>query len=201
MTFPLTLPGTKPSTVSRWGLPDEAASDIQGLVVSPFAHLPYGMAVFITLDKDCGGAGLKGLLVAGMVTDATEKAEYSGALALTYAGLKPMGLADDVLGTFSTPFREGMTDPDRERRLGDVAADPDVAHGGARHIVHALSILYGKTTGALDALVTRATTPLHDNHAAVAFTIPRTLWPGDADPATPPCEHFGFASCLMVQYD
>lgn len=213
LTFPPTLPGAeplaKPSTVSRWGLPDEAASDIQGLVVSPFAHLPYGIAVFITLNEGCGGAWLKGLLAAGMVTDATEKAASSGALALTYAGLKRMGLAEDVLATFSTPFREGMTDPDRGRRLGDtnpkvrrtadlawsgdVAIDPDTAHGGPRHIVHALSILYAETTGDLDALVTRATTLLHDNHAAVAFTIPLTLWPGDADPATPPREHFGFA--------
>lgn len=200
----------KASTVSRWGLPDEAAEDIQGIVVSPFVHLHYGMAVFVTLDKGCGGAWLQALLGAGMITDATGRSEPSGAVALSYAGLVRMGLDEDVLATFAAPFREGMTDPARQRRLGDSrrearrsdalawsgqAAGPDSSAtlDGQPHIVHALLLLYAPDASALDALVAKATGLMRDCRANAAFTLPLTLQPGGPDPATPPREHFGFA--------
>ena len=52
-------------------------------------------------------------------TDADGKKANAAALAFTWTGLQKMGLCADALASFSAPFREGMYQEDRLRRLGD----------------------------------------------------------------------------------
>ncbi len=201
-------------TVGRWGLDPAVARDLQGLVVSPFAHLRSSVALFIELPPACGGAWLQALLDLGLITDATAKVDPSGAIALTYSGLERMGLPPDVLATFPAPFREGMTDPDRARRLGDWRTGPlppalawsgnvawDHRNGTpfetpptrSRDTVHAILLLYAGTGPALDALSAQARAALLQHGVLRADALPLTLQVGGGSHEQPPREHFGFA--------
>ena len=113
-----------------WKLAPGIAQATQGLVVSGFGSLPTGRALFLTFGADGqwqgGGAWLSTLHEIAPVSPAVppDKASRrapapSVALALTWSGLQRMGLAETALASFSRPFREGMMQTDRLRRLGD----------------------------------------------------------------------------------
>ena len=101
----------------------------QGLVVSGFADLPSGVAMFLEFDwtenrplervTPGKGAWLGMLNDVAPISDADGKDTRAAALAFTWTGLQKIGLGDDALATFSAPFREGMYQEDRLRRLGD----------------------------------------------------------------------------------
>lgn len=96
----------------------------QGLVVSGFASLPTGRALFLEFDwrgveQTGGGAWLRALSRAAPITDADGKEARSAAISFTFNGLRKMGLQANTLASFDRPFQEGMFQVDRLRRLGD----------------------------------------------------------------------------------
>jgi len=93
----------------------------QGLVVSGFSTLPTGRALFLEfLWTGIGGGGwLNVLQTVAKVTDADDPDPRATALAFTWVGLQKMGLSQVALDSFAAPFREGMMQEDRLRRLGD----------------------------------------------------------------------------------
>src|SRR4051794_36317982 len=98
----------------------------QGLVVSGFAHLEYAQALFLCCNGTENGpriksraAWLKRLYSLAPITDADERDERAAALAFTWTGLQEIGLSEGSLASFAEPFREGMYQEDRLRRLGD----------------------------------------------------------------------------------
>lgn len=96
----------------------------QGMVVSGFANLPTGRALFLEFGWDrtlrkAGGAWLDALQKVAPITDADGKDPRSAGLGLTWLGLKKMGLDANALASFDRPFKEGMFQEDRLRRLGD----------------------------------------------------------------------------------
>jgi Dyp-type peroxidase family len=120
----------------------------QGLVVSGFAKLPSAQALFLCCEWPENGpraegkaAWLKTLYSVAPITDAiapitdADKLRPAASLAFTWTGLHKIGLSQDVLATFSAPFREGMYQEDRLRRLGDKVDDDwqkTVIDGGPR---------------------------------------------------------------------
>lgn len=120
---------------SSWRLapPHDAAT--QGLVVSGFAALPTGRALFLAFDWEDGRGNpwLAELLRTAPVTDADGRDPAATAIAFTSTGLARMGLPSAALDSFAAPFREGMMQEDRLRRLGDRRAgrwlDPVIAGG------------------------------------------------------------------------
>lgn len=111
-----------------WKLAENIAPLTQGLVVSGFGSLPTGRALFLTFEDPerpelGGGAWLRTLEQLAPVTAAVPPAgvavEKATALAFTATGLRRMGLPETALASFSRPFREGMFQEDRLRRLGD----------------------------------------------------------------------------------
>jgi Dyp-type peroxidase family len=97
---------------------------VQGIVVSGFASLPTGRALFLEFGWDDvlasgGGAWLEALQQVAPITDADGKDPEAAALALTWEGMRRMGLGANVLASFDRPFKEGMFQEDRLRRLGD----------------------------------------------------------------------------------
>lgn len=116
---------TRPS----WRLMPPHDALTQGLVVSGFADLPSGVAMFLEFDwtenrplervTPGKGAWLGMLNDVAPISDADGKDTRAAALAFTWTGLQKIGLGDDALATFSAPFREGMYQEDRLRRLGD----------------------------------------------------------------------------------
>ena len=190
-----------------WGLPAADAADVQGLVASPFAHLPDAVALFLQVGR--GGAWLRRLMDQGIITAATGQTQPCGAVALTASGLRRIGLPAAVLDTFAAPFLDGMAEPNRQRRLGDdraialwrgawawsgvdPACPPHPPGLGAATTVHALLLLYADGAGALRALQDDALRLVEPEGVRVAFALPMTLRPGGGE-GTPPREHFGFA--------
>lgn len=113
---------SKYSTGDAWKLAEPHAGEAQGIVVSGYAHLPVTQTLLLHFDWESGARGgvwLKALENVAPVTAADGKQDTSVALGITATGLRKMGLAEEVLEGFSTPFLEGMFQVDRMRRLND----------------------------------------------------------------------------------
>jgi hypothetical protein len=105
-----------------WKLKAPHDGETQGLVVSGFGHLPTGRALLLEFQWEGtsgGGAWLRALRTVAPVTDAGGKDMRAAALAFTRQGLTLMGLSQAAIESFSAPFREGMFQEDRLRRIGD----------------------------------------------------------------------------------
>jgi Dyp-type peroxidase family len=131
--------------------------DLQGNVLAGYGN-DFGNALFAFVrvgEMAAGRRWLHELLVAG-VTDATSwdgsKPELTLNVALTYEGLKALGVPDPLLATFPEEFRAGMAS--RAELLGDVGPDsPDRWQLGLREgEPHVLVTVYARSR---DALVRR----------------------------------------------
>jgi deferrochelatase/peroxidase EfeB len=181
------------STPASWGLTGEHARQAQGLVVSPFEHLREAEALFLQLPA--GGAWLAALRARVPITAASGKATPSTAIAFTATGLARIGLDDKTLASFSVPFREGMHEENRRRRLSDLEELATVIPGGPTWrgsdgaptpAVHAVLLLYEGDAAALQTLVANAEQVLQANAVAISHRL--RLWRQEQER-----EHFGFA--------
>jgi deferrochelatase/peroxidase EfeB len=107
-----------------WRLASPQNAKTQALVVGGFSSLPTGRALFLEFvwdekGKKGSGAWLKALAEIAPVTNADGREEKAAALAFAYTGLVRMGLAKSALESFAAPFKEGMMQEDRLRRLHD----------------------------------------------------------------------------------
>ncbi len=140
---PVTSPEKK--TRPTWKLKPPHDALTQGIVVSGFSKLPSAEALFLLCDwpengpnspASAGkGAWLKTLNAVAPITDADGRDRRAASIAFTWTGLQKLGLSADALATFSAPFREGMYQEDRLRRLGDKVHDDwqdTVIPGGPR---------------------------------------------------------------------
>ncbi|CAN7154391.1 hypothetical protein LJR225_000191 [Phenylobacterium sp. LjRoot225] len=208
-----------------WKLASPHDTQAQGLVVSGFASLPTGRALFLEFawpDSESpdsargGGAWLKTLAGLAPISDADGKDERAAALAFTWTGLQRMRLPESALASFARPFREGMFQEDRMRRLGDrrrgawletvieggprwsantprrpLAGGPDEEEIVTPATVHALLMLYEATEEAADAWAQTVETALLGHQVKIVHRLPLLL---DVDQTSLISrEHFGFA--------
>src|SRR4051812_35337251 len=135
-------PVTPPVNPSgSWKLKASIAALTQGLLVNGFRDLPAGRALFLDFGPLGApafkkGAWLRALDTTAPVTpavppdkDDAQAQSQATAVAFTWTGLQRMGLPDTALASFSRPFREGMFQEDRLRRLGDRRASKDHPEG------------------------------------------------------------------------
>jgi Dyp-type peroxidase family len=204
---------TEPSVSKSWKLEPSIAKQTQGLIVSAFGDLPLADALFLELGPQAGGAWLTELRQEIPISDATGKGCSAAAIALTWSGLQRMGLDAEALESFSPPFREGMHQLDRQRRLGDNPGGPTVIPGGARWsgnnlrdggtqapagtttpcTVHVVLLLYAKGETELDDQARRLTPRLEQGGVHVVHRLRLSLMPDAKRVAR---EHFGFADGL-----
>lgn len=123
---------------TSWKLASPVDARTQAIVISGFGDLKTGRALFLRLSKP-GGDWLEELRKVAPISTAEPPTEAeksrSAAIAFTWSGLKTMGLDERALASFSEPFREGMLQEDRLRRLGDRRKDEwlkTVVDGGPR---------------------------------------------------------------------
>lgn len=106
-----------------WNLSKDVGALTQGIVTSGFGRLEHGAALFLKAPNASGGAWLKALLEACPVTPASDTGgdplPFAMSLSFTASGLTHLGLSEGDMQSFSAPFREGMMQEDRLRRLGD----------------------------------------------------------------------------------
>jgi deferrochelatase/peroxidase EfeB len=98
--------------------------DIQGLVRFGHGHLREARFYLVQIaDAEKARAWIRNNMdyITTAVPDRT--ARHALQIAFTCEGLRKLGIADEVLNAFSLEFRGGMVDPNRSRRLGDVAAN------------------------------------------------------------------------------
>ena len=108
-------------------------------------------------------------------------------IAVTAAGLKALGVADPVVGSFSREFRAGMAA--RAPTLGDAGpSDPDRWEPGLRDgALHVLATVNALDQGALERELGRLRDDAaHTGGVAVAYEQATELLPGSR-------EHFGYA--------
>lgn len=125
--------GPTPGKRTSWRLkaPNDALA--QGIVVSGFVDLPSAKALFLFCDwpengPDTSVAVGKGTWLQALgrvapITDCDGKDERAAIISFTWTGLQKLGLGREALSSFSAPFREGMYQEDRLRRLGDKIKD------------------------------------------------------------------------------
>lgn len=101
---------------------------IQGIITSGYKYLPFSKYFFLQIN-DLGKfkAWLNQLIPDITTSDRTHfislpdiNTATAVNLAFTYAGLEKLGLPPEALETFPSEFAEGMAEPYRSRRLGDL---------------------------------------------------------------------------------
>jgi len=122
-------PSGQPSNQpSSWKLAPPHDKQTQGIVVSGFVDLPSAQALFLMCNSPDDppaaaparkGAWLQALTAVAPITDSDGKDDRAASIAFTWTGLQKSGLDLNALASFSAPFREGMYQEDRLRRLGD----------------------------------------------------------------------------------
>ena len=127
--------------------------DIQGLVRFAFKH--HTEAVFLLLrvrDVPAARAWLAGVSVTSAV-EMNPLPDSALQIAVTSAGLRALGVSDEVVAGFSQEFLDGMAgDPNRARRLGDEGpSDPKYWNwGSGDRVPHCAALLYA-LPGCLEA--------------------------------------------------
>src|SRR5947209_7023790 len=123
--------------------------DIQHLLLTRTPAIT-GRYEFLTFDTPEGGRAWLSVM-AGLVQSAAEvhatveEADRWITVALTWNGLRALGLPEESLATFPDAFREGMTS--RSNILGDTGRNaPEHWVGGlAGDDLHAIAILFSRT--------------------------------------------------------
>lgn len=128
--------------------------DVQGFILRGYGKMRFSRNTLLRIDDKALAAKWLGN-IANSITNGTHYPETTCLnLAITYNGLKTLGMNSDNLRNFSREFREGMATPHRQRLLGDEGASrPDIwrwggkASGGNANEdqVHILLMSFGKT--------------------------------------------------------
>ncbi|GEP60692.1 Dyp-type peroxidase [Reyranella soli] len=204
-----------------WRLKPPHDQQTQGIVVSGFSGLPAGKALFLHCDGPDADAGqgpwLRTLMRVAPIAASDGKPEKrAAAIAFTWTGLQKAGLSPEALATFAAPFREGMYQEDRLRRLGDKiknewqepvidggplwsgnvpvsdgdTPDPESARVTTRTTVHALLLLYGEAVADVQAWSDEIEQALAPHSVKIVHHLALDL---QFDQDGIGREHFGFA--------
>lgn len=168
-----------------------ALGDIQRLVVSAYAHLPWARYLLLRVDGgEAASTAARAWLATLIPQISTAAAKPTGValnVAFTAEGLARLGVGPAALATFSRAFREGMAGEYRSRVLGDTGAGaPDRWRWGyGPRAPHVLLTVFAASDHELTAAATE-----HVERAAAAGVrvderIDSMLLPNGV-------EHFGF---------
>jgi deferrochelatase/peroxidase EfeB len=129
-------------------------SNIQGNVLRGYPSFTHAQFLFLEiLSADDAKSLIQRLLDDDVVTPGLWRTKPDAALnlALTFEGLKALGLPEESLASFPTEFQDGMKH--RAKALGDIdGSSPDHWDDPWRtRRVHILVMIYGRTGGALAA--------------------------------------------------
>jgi len=163
-------------------------NDIQGLIVSSYKHLPCAAFVMLRVKDAAASRTWLRQRAPEITTSEGKHPEFSTNLAFTWNGLKNLGLKQEVLGTFSRPFQEGMATDHRSRILGDRDENaPDKWDwGGAANPVDALLLIYAKDENVLKTQLQKRQQELAANGGLSSLAILEAGRQPDSH------EHFGF---------
>ena len=172
-------------------------SNIQGNILRGYASFPHAQFLYLSIHSaDDARTLLRQLLNTDSVTPAQWRVKPDATLnvALTFEGLRALGLPEESLSSFPAEFQQGMRR--RAKELGDVCdSSPDKwDEPWKTHRVHILVMMYGKTSTALQArcLTLRQLLPPGIQELAPDQPAGRLQIGGSMTPK----EHFGFVDGL-----
>jgi Dyp-type peroxidase family len=128
-------------------------NDIQGLFARGYRQHRYAQFTIFTIGEAQAGRALLGWLLPHITTAAPFSGDVALQVAFTASGLRQLGLPDHVVTGFAAEFRQGMTNPNRSRFLGDTGdSDPHgwVWGGPAGPPADGLLMLYATDPGLLE---------------------------------------------------
>lgn len=161
--------------------------DMQGLVLRGYSALRAARYLLLGIGDAAAARPWLGALIERVTTAERSPAGAAVNVALTWPGLKALGLSDRALVGFSVELAEGIVSPHRSRILGDVgeSAPERWVWGGPRtDPVHALLLLFAPDQPALERLHEERTRELEAAGLRVLVSLD-TVDLGDR-------EHFGF---------
>lgn len=171
----------------------EDMKDIQGFVISGYAHLPCVNYLLLRVDDAAAARRWLGQLVNQVTTSEGKELISCLNVAITHGGLRRLGLPEETLDTFSRPFVEGMATPHRSRILGDGAdnAPANWDWGGnmesdPTRAIDILLLLFGNDETTLATLVSEHRSGLATGGLTEVFALGAGRQPDIH-------EHFGFA--------
>ncbi len=165
--------------------------DIQGLVIRGYGNLSAACYLLLQIvDRDRARQWLN-TMTDQLTTGNVRPDTHSLNLALSYPGLRALGLETPVLQGFSEDFQAGMTTPHKQRALGDSGANaPDTwAWGGTQSDaaeIHLLLLVYAVDETALDTLTSELQAGFDAGGVKQIYQPLNTVWLSE------PKEHFGF---------
>ncbi len=169
--------------------------DVQGLVARAYGNLLVARYLLCRFGDPAAGRAWLARIVGELFTAERPQADTCALnVALTWEGLRRLGLPADALATFPRPLQEGMVTPHRSRILGDVDdSDPSTwSWGGSGDAgeIHVLVMVFALTETALAAdLAARSDTfESAGGGLEIVQSIEGLLGDGH--------EHFGFADGL-----
>lgn len=99
--------------------------DIQGLFARGYGEHRYAQFTIFTVAEPTAGRALLEWLLPHITTAAPFSGDVALQVAFTASGLRQLGLPDHVVTGFAAEFRQGMTNTNRSRFLGDTEeSDP-----------------------------------------------------------------------------
>lgn len=172
--------------------------DIQGIIVSGYAHLPFSSYLFLHIDDCAQAQAWLGQILPVTTSDwHLGKPKSALNLAFTCEGLKKLGLPEKSLDSFPPEFIEGMTEPNRSRRLGDVGAnapeyweEPWKSPTAEDREVHILLILQAPNREELSRLCQEQRHLFESNGGVRQVAVEAGYLPDDER------EHFGFRDSI-----
>jgi Dyp-type peroxidase family len=169
-------------------VPELERSDLQGLVMSAYAHLPCAAYMLLRVSEPRGARTWLRALAAEITTGDGKDEHSSLNVAMTFDGLQALGLDQRALTTFPIAFQEGMASEKRSRVLGDTRDSAPSAWrwGNASTPVHILLMVFARDETVLSMLLDKQKRGVR---ASNAVTEVMTLSAG-RQPDTH--EHFGF---------
>jgi Dyp-type peroxidase family len=100
-------------------------NDIQGLFARGYRQHRYARFTVFTIGEPSPGRALLEWLLPHITTAAPFSGDIALQVAFTASGLPKLGLPDQVMNGFAAEFRQGMTNQNRSRFLGDTGeSDP-----------------------------------------------------------------------------
>jgi Dyp-type peroxidase family len=174
-------------------------SDIQGNVLRAYGSTyPCTAYVFVGVADVAGGRAWLDETTDLVSSDEEwrgEKPRSHRNVALTSTGLRALGVPEDVIGTFSDEFRQGMAP--RSEMLGDLGASASAYwdSGLGTGVAHVLVTLNARSRDEIDAELASLRDEIE--HASGVSIVheqyAQLLSPPGGDSAAPPREQFGFA--------
>ena len=167
--------------------------DIQGFVISGYAHLPCVSYLLLRVNDPMAARGWLAQILKEVTTSEGKELISCLNVAISHHGLLRLGLDAETRDTFSRPFIEGMATPHRSRILGDADKNApgnwdwgDDLEADETKAVDILLLLFGKDETTLDSLINEHRSRLEQGGLVLLLALGAGRQPDIH-------EHFGFA--------